>query len=412
MSEEFDIIVIGGGAIGAALALQLGKLGYRMAVIESRPARFERGDPERVIALTHGSRLLLESLGVWPEIAQAGFGRIGHVHVSEPGNRGQVDLDVADATSRAAGIGALGYVLEMADVLQPMYRKLPEAAALICPAKVQAVVSGDDAVQVRLTDAKGERLLGARLLIAADGTASPVRRMCGIDTKGWDHNRFALVASLSAAKGHADVAYECFRPSGPLAFLPLGDGRCSIVWTLAPREAATMLQAPGPVFLKRMEREAGPVVMDRLGALAETGARAVYPLELTLARHLVAGRVVFAGNAAHTLHPVAGQGMNLGLRDVADLADILGPAGQGDPGAPIGLDAYAQRRWLDVAKVAGFTESLAAVFGNDLPPVKWARGWGLHGLQAVSPLRDILLTHAAGIDALHAGPQPEAVHAR
>ncbi|HXH64723.1 MAG TPA: FAD-dependent monooxygenase, partial [Mariprofundaceae bacterium] len=259
----------------------------------------------------------------------------------------------------------------------------------------------------------GERVLSARLLIAADGTASPVRRMCGIGTRGWDHNRFALVASLSCARGHGDVAYECFRPSGPLAFLPLADGRYSIVWTLAPREAAAMLQAPGPVFLKRLEREAGAAVMDRLGALAETGARAVYPLELTLAGRLAAGRVILAGNAAHTLHPVAGQGMNLGLRDAADLADILGPAGRGDPGAAIALDTYAQRRWLDVAKVAGFTESLAAIFGNELPPVKWARGWGLTGLQAASPLRELLVRQAAGIghDTMRALPQPGRLHA-
>jgi 2-octaprenyl-6-methoxyphenol hydroxylase len=396
-SEKFDIIIAGGGAIGAALALELASLGYRLAMVESRPMQFEHGDPERVIALTHGSRRHLESLGVWQGIAAAGFGHIRHVHVSEPGNRGQVDLDVADALTTAPGTEALGYVLEMADVLRPMYQGLAAVATLLCPAQVVSVVLGHDAVRIRLAAEGGERTLEAHLLVAADGTASPLRRMCGVGTLGWDHNRFALVASLACAKGHGDVAYECFRPAGPLAFLPLADDRCSIVWTLPPREAASMLQAPGPAFIKRLEREAGSVVMDRLGALSETGARVVYPLELTLAKRLVAGRVIFAGNAAHTLHPVAGQGMNLGLRDVHDLADILGRAGRGDPGASIALDAYAQRRWLDVMKVVGFTESLAAVFGNELPPIRWARGWGLSGLQAASPLRELLLRQASGI---------------
>jgi 2-octaprenyl-6-methoxyphenol hydroxylase len=369
-------------------------------MIESRPARFEVGDPERVIALTHGSRRQLESLGVWDDIAAAGFGCIGHVHVSEPGNRGRVDLDVTDVRGETPGIEALGYVLEMGDVLRPMYARLEDVATLLCPAQVTAVDSGvdpgDDSVRVRLHVDGGERQLRARLLIAADGTASPVRRMCGIGTRGWDHNRFALVASPQAELGHQDVAYECFRPAGPLAFLPLADGRCSIVWTLAPREAALMLQASGPAFLKRLEREAGGEVLGRLGHLRETGARALYPLELTLAERFVSGRVILAGNAAHTLHPVAGQGMNLGLRDVADLADILGRSG-GDPGAAIGLAAYAERRWLDVARVGGFTESLAAIFGGDSVALKWARGWGLKGLQAASPLRELLVRQAAGL---------------
>jgi len=409
-SDEFDIIIAGGGAVGAALALRLGRLGYRLAMIEPRPPRFEHSSPERVIALSHGSRRHLESLDVWQDIAATGFGRIGHVHVSEPGNRGRVDLDAADAL-RAPGIDALGYVLEMADVLRPMYQRLDGAAALLCPAQVISVDSGDDAVRVRVSAEGGERTLIARLLVAADGTASPVRRMCGISTLGWDHNRFALVASLSTTQGHGDVAYECFRPAGPLAFLPLADGRCSIVWTLPPREAAVMLQAPDSVFLSRLEREAGSTVMERLGTLSETGPRAVYPLELTLSEHLVAGRVIFAGNAAHTLHPVAGQGMNLGLRDADALAAILDRAGRGDPGARIGLETYAQQRWLDVAKITGFTESLAAAFGNDLPLMRWTRGWGLCGLQAVSPLRDLLLRQAAGIDTGRALTGAEKIHA-
>jgi ubiquinone biosynthesis UbiH/UbiF/VisC/COQ6 family hydroxylase len=394
MQQDYDIIIAGGGAIGAALALELAALGYRLAMIEPRVTHFAPSQPERVIALTHGSRRQLEHLGIWAPIAAAGFGRIAHVHVSEPDNRGHVDLDAADAPR----IEALGYVLEMADVLAPMYEGLAKAATLISPAEVTAVASGPDAVRVAIKGQDGERQLSARLLIAADGSASPVRRMAGIATCGWEHNRFALVASLAAANGHGDVAYECFRPAGPLAFLPLADGRLSIVWTLPPREAALMLQAPASTFIGRLEREAGPAVMARLGSLTETGPRATFPLELTLARPMAAGRVIVAGNAAHTLHPVAGQGMNLGLRDAADLADIL--AAGGDPGARIHLEAYAQRRWVDVAKVVGFTESLAAVFGSALPPMRWARGWGLAALQAASPLRDVLLRQASGIESM------------
>lgn len=397
MQQQYDIIIAGGGAIGAGLALELAGLGYRLAMIEPRPASFSPSQPERVVALTHGSRLHLERLRVWESIAEAGFGRIGHVHVSEPGNRGRVDLDAADAPD----VPALGYVLEMADVLAPMYARLGDAAELVSPAEVAAVESGPDAVRLTIRGEGGTRELSARLLIAADGTASPVRRMAGIAARGWEHNRYALVASLSCAQGHRDVAYECFRPAGPLAFLPLHDGRLSIVWTLPPREAALMMQAPGPVFLNRLEREAGSAVMDRLGSLAETGPRALFPLELTLAGRMASGRVIVAGNAAHTLHPVAGQGMNLGLRDVEDLAEIL--AAGGDPGGRIALEAYAQRRWADTAKVVGFTESLAAVFGSPLPPMRWARGWGLAGLQAASPLREMLLRHAAGLAQARAG---------
>ncbi|HXH64646.1 MAG TPA: FAD-dependent monooxygenase, partial [Mariprofundaceae bacterium] len=324
------------------------------------------------------------------------------IRVSEAGQDGMSNLETDEARAIYPNVEALGYVVQMHHVLQPMHDTLPENVELLAPASVKKLVNDAASVTVTLQTDTGERQLTARLLVGADGTDSRIRSLAGISCCGWDHNRFGLVASVTTAHGHHDTAYECFRSTGPLAFLPLADGRFSIVWSLTPREAADLMRRSDAEFIAALESAAGPLARGRLGRVMGLNKRACYALESSVAKTFVKGRIVLAGNAAHTLHPVAGQGMNLGLRDVAVLADVLARARSmdGDPGQPILLQEYAERRRLDTAAVVGFTESLLHMFEPDLFPAGWLRSRGLEALEQVGPLRRFLLGQAAGLGQL------------
>ena len=393
---NMDVVIVGGGAVGASLALALARLDYRVALIELRSPQFGSSDPERVIALNYGSRVHLERLGVWDAIVAGGVGRIRHITVSEAGQRGRVELDAADA---GQGIDGLGYVVEMGKLLAPIYAELPRAGVTVM---TETVVEdfAIDAEKVVLTGRRGGAPfeVAARLLVAGDGTQSQMRRLAGIDTFGWDYNRFGIVASVACAQGHRETAHECFRNSGPLAFLPLADDRYSIVWAAAPAEAAQLLQMDDGQFLHALQRAAGAQVIERTGALLSVSKRASYPLELTIAKQFAKPRFALVGNALHTIHPVAGQGMNLGFRDVDALLEVLaGDLARRDPGATILMQGYAEKRRVDLAAVAGFTESMSHIFGSTLPGVKWLRGVGLRRLPQLPSLRDLLIQQASGM---------------
>jgi len=400
-TTDVDIIIVGGGAIGATLALSLDRLNYRVALIELRQPVFSSCSPERVIALNAGSRLHLERLGVWEDIAAAGAGVIRHIVVAEPGNRGWVDMHAAEVRSQQAGrqIEALGHVVEMGPMLEPIYRQLEASSVQLClPASVQGIRIEDDTVEVALHQDGVARSIRASLLVGADGTNSQIRRLAGITTRGWDYNRFGIVASVRCQRQHDETAFECFRSAGPLAFLPLADGRYSIVWAVQPGEASQLLGMDDTGFLYALQRAAGDELLNNTGAVVETSARASFPLELTFASRFAASRVALVGNAAHTVHPVAGQGMNLGLRDVEVLVHELdSELGHRDPGQSILMQAYAEQRRLDALSVAGFTEAMVCGFGASLPGAKWLRGRGLDAMQSWPSLKDILLGHAAGL---------------
>jgi len=391
--QDFDVVIVGGGVIGGALALQLNELGYRIAIVEALLHGMGKTDPERVVALSHGSRCYLEELGLWQDIAAAGAGHIRHIEVREPNNDGLVQMDAAEA-----GVDALGYVVEIADVVRPIYAALEGKVTWFRPARIVSFKHTHDGVSIVLSHDGEIQNITASLLIAADGTNSQVRRMAGIGTHGWDHNRFGLVASVRCERSHTDTAYECFRSSGPLAFLPLSDDRFSIVWALAPQEAVRMMDLPDRMFLKRLQRAADESVLPRSGRFESLGKRACFLLELRIAKEYTRSRIALVGNAAHTVHPVAGQGMNLGLRDVMDLVAVLdGSLAKKDVGNPLLLSAYAEKRRADVLAVGGFTESMLASFGNDLDVMRLLRGQVLGLMQTCKPLKDELLQHAAGL---------------
>ncbi len=297
----------------------------------------------------------------------------------------------------------------MGHLLKPLHERMKGRVTLFCPASITGVDFGDMERQAEVQIShEGKRVvLQGSLLIGADGTNSQIRRMAGIRTKGWDYNRFGLVLSASCEHGHDSVAYECFRESGPLAFLPMADGRFSIVWALAPTEAMRLSTMPKPLFMKKLQKAAGSDVIDRTGSITGIGKRFCFPLELTIAERYAGPRLALVGNAAHTLHPVAGQGMNLGLRDVAVLAEVLSAElAFSDPGAPILMQAYAEKRRLDVMAVSGFTESLTSLFGISLPGAKKVRSHALEMMQKTVSVRTLLLRQAAGIGQVESMKMP------
>jgi len=402
---DFDVVIVGGGAVGATLALALERLHYRVAIIELHQPSFASSEPERVIALNYGSRCHLDDLDLWCDVAKTGLGSIKHIVVTEPGNRGRVDMhadggsganDCADAMPE---MDALGDVVEMGNLLEPIYQRLQQSAVtLMSPAAVQGFDIQDRQVRIDLRRGETVSSMTAALLVGADGTHSQIRRQAGIDVFGWDYNRFALVASVACEHGHGNTAYECFRGSGPLAFLPLSDDRFSIVWAAKPGEASQLLAMDDASFMTALQRAAGDAVIRQIGKITATSRRASFPLELSIAKSFATSRLALVGNAAHTVHPVAGQGMNLGLRDVQVLVQMLdSELAHRDPGQSIVMQGYAEQRRADVMAVAGFTETMVHAFGSTVPGVKWLRGLGLTALPRAQGLSGLLLRQAAGM---------------
>jgi 2-octaprenyl-6-methoxyphenol hydroxylase len=389
---EFDLAVVGGGLAGNSLACALAGCGLRIAVLEAQvpDAGAARRDG-RSLALAYGTRRIFEGLGVWSALAAAAT-PIERIHVSDRGHFGMVHMDCRDQ-----GLEALGYVLPIATLAQV----LGEAAAqlrqvrVLAPARVEAVAV--EAGRVRVGLAAGAPLpeLHCRLLVVAEGGRSALRERLGIGARERDYGHSAVVADVTPERFHQYLAYERFTESGPLALLPLPEGRCALVWSLAPDAAERAVQVPTAEFLRRLQAAFG----FRLGRFRGVGERQAYPLRLVEAAEQVRPRLVLLGNAAHTLHPIAGQGFNLALRDVAVLAEVLAAAvaAGDDPGDLAVLQRYQRLRRADQRRVVGFTDVLARLFSLRFPGVVLARELGLLALELAPPLKHLLTRHAMGI---------------
>jgi 2-octaprenyl-3-methyl-6-methoxy-1,4-benzoquinol hydroxylase/2-octaprenylphenol hydroxylase len=386
-----DVAVVGGGMVGAAAALALARAGFAVAMVDARePGAWAATDDVdlRVVGLAPSSVAMLDGLGVWSRIRDARASAYEHMHVWDAENGAAIHFDAADE-----GRDVLGYIVENNLVQATLWQALDEAGVRrIVPAEVIGYTMREDRAQLDLADGQ---VVTARLVVAADGAESPLRAMVGIGTHGRDYAQRAIVAHVETAEPHQRTAWQRFLPSGPLAFLPLADGRSSVVWSLPDAEAKRVLALDDDAF-----RQALGVASDfRLGPILAVGKRAAFPLRLKLAERYEVGRVVLLGDAAHAVHPLAGQGVNLGLRDVAELRDTLVEAREAgrDFAATHVLRRYARRRRSADGLDAWSFDALARVYAWQASPLVAVRGLGVRLLDRIGPLKSRLARHAAGL---------------
>ncbi|MBO9663813.1 UbiH/UbiF/VisC/COQ6 family ubiquinone biosynthesis hydroxylase [Dokdonella sp.] len=415
--QILDAVVVGAGPVGAALALALARDGFEVALVEARAPKPWRAEDEvdpRVVALAPDARDLLDDLDVWTSIAERRAGAYRHMRVWDALAPGELHFDAAER-----GAAALGWIVENRLIQDALWRACAAGASAValdredraatysgrifesrraagdvrvhCPAEVVEIENGDEAVVATLDD--GTRLRAA-LLVAAEGAESSLRGRLGIAFGGRDYGQRAVVAHVATERPHESTAWQRFQPGGPLAFLPLADGRCSIVWSLPDAEAARVLALDDAAF----RAELGCAFDFRLGAITAATPRLAFPLRLRLAERYVDGRCALVGDAAHVVHPLAGQGMNLGFRDVACLRRVLREArerGDDHGAAPI-LRRYERERRSENTLAARGLDAIERVFGTDIGPVAALRGAALAAVDRFGPIKHWFANRAAG----------------
>jgi 2-octaprenyl-6-methoxyphenol hydroxylase len=373
MKDNFDILIIGGGLVGASLACALRASPLRIGVIEAVPlaASAQPSYDDRTLALAWGSKKIFEGMGVWNEVAPEAT-PIERIHISDRGHFGVTRLSAAEA-----GLPALGYVVANRALGVVLLKTMQASKNIewLCPAEMQEIRLDPVAASVTVRHDNASKTLTARLVIAADGAHSAVRAALGIEAERTEYCQSAVVTTVTASEPHGNTAYERFTDTGPLALLPLRKNECAVVWSAKEAEVQTILGWSDAEFLNQLQDRFG----DRLGAFTQPGKRAAYPLALTRVKEHVRERLALIGNAAHTVHPVAGQGFNLGLRDVASIAEILTDAVRAgeDIGSLAVLRRYAGWRRRDNQVTAGFTNGLIRVFSNNAFPLTFLRNAGL-----------------------------------
>jgi len=392
-AHTHDLLIVGGGMVGASLAIALSGRGLRIGLIEAFPP----GDPgqpsydDRAIALAYGSRRIFEAMQLWDDIADDAE-PIADIHVSDRGHFGFSHL-----SAQEENVPALGYVVTARRLGHSLIGRMRECddVELIAPAKVTAVSSDEDAAHVQVQREAEQLALSAAVLIAADGGKSFVREQLQLPTQRWEYGQSAIVTNITPSKPHGNVAYERFTDSGPVALLPMSEGRCAVVWTVRDEDVESVMALDDEEFLKAFQERFGY----RLGRFERVGKRASYPLSLLRVKESVRGRIAIIGNAAHTLHPIAGQGFNLGIRDVSALVDVLTQAQADgiDLGATAVLRKYEDWRRGEQRNIALATDGLARLFSNPLAPVRFGRNLGLLAMDLVPGARHQLARAAMGL---------------
>lgn len=391
---DYDIVVAGGGMVGTCLALALAPLKLRVAVVEAvaRGAVSQPSFDDRSTALSRSSQRMFTAMGLWDQIAAAST-PIRTIHVSDKGRFGFSHIDAAEQ-----GVEALGYVVinrVLGGVLQSQLKD-KSGIEVICPARIVATEMHGDYIVVSIDEQGTAGELSCRLLVAADGARSTVREMLGIGVKHGDYGQHAVIGNLLTERPHDNRAFERFTETGAIAMLPIKDERSAFVWILPSDQASAVMTSDDLRFTANLQRAFGY----RLGEFSKIGTRANYPLALTKANGLIAGRGVLVGNAAHGLHPVAAQGFNLGLRDVAALSDCIADArsdDQVDPGAAAILERYADWRRDDQQKLVRFTDGIVHLFGSQQAPVRTLRNIGMLGFDLVPGVRRLFAKHTMGL---------------
>jgi 2-octaprenyl-6-methoxyphenol hydroxylase len=390
--SQVDLIIAGGGMTGLALACTVAGANVPVLLIEQRqlPDTTTPAFDGRVTAIARGSRRLLEAIGIWPYLA-AEAEPILDIEVGERHSPLTVHYD-----HRAVGGEPLGHIVENRVIRRALLRRLAElstgALHVAAPERWGRIERWADAVEVAL--ASGQRIR-ARLLAAADGRGSPLRDLAGIGVTCWNYRQTGIVATVAHAEPHHGRAFERFFATGPLAMLPMQGNRSSIVWAADDRLARELIALDDQDFMGELADRFG----DRYGALELAGPRWHYPLAMAQARRYTDRRLVLVGDAARTIHPIAGQGWNLALRDVAALAELVVDARRLglDPGGPYVLQRYERWRRFDSLVLIGITDGLNRLFANDLLPLRLARELGLGAVERIPPLKRFFMRHAMGL---------------
>ncbi len=393
MKQEYDVLIVGGGLAGNCLALALQGSGLQVAIIEANTREQLHNSPagDRALALASGTVKMLDALSVW-QAAKPAATAINNIHISDQGHFGKTRL-----SAEKEGVAALGYVITARDLENAVADLIAQTdIEQLCPARVIGIASDDSFAHVSLKQAQDSLNLSAKLVVGADGGHSSVRKLLGIEQTITDYQQTAIVSTIKTAEAHDNTAFERFTPSGPLALLPFKDDY-AIVWTRSSEDAAQLMLASEAEFIAALQACFGY----KLGQFSLTAPRRSFPLSLIRAKSMYSGRAVILGNAVHQLHPVAGQGFNLGLRDVVQLAEmILQAVEQGaDIGARPLLERYALQRQKDQNTVIHFTDSVVKLFSNEWLALTVARNSGLALLDFIPGAKRQLARYAMGLNA-------------
>lgn len=419
----FDVAIIGGGLVGASLACALAPLGLKLCLLEAvTPRAAEQPSyDDRTLALSASSCRILQGLDLWAKL-QPHATAISEIHVSEMNQPGSVLLDPAEL-----GLESFGHVVEAREFGRAALAKLNELPqlSLICPAQVQSLKTAADGVQITYLSGDAEKSLHARLVVGADGAESLVRAAMQVEVERHDYGQTAIICNVTPEQPHRGRAFENFTPTGPFALLPHRDGRCGLVWSVASDQAEALMALDDAAFLHQAEARFG----NKLGAWQKIGKRSSYPLKLVRAKSDRRPRTLILGNAAHAIHPITAQGFNLGLRDVAVLAEVLAEArsrnsagksagnsagksagksagnsagdsgrqaDEFDPGAESLLRAYSTWRVDDQAETIAYTDGLVRLYANPTALAGAARQVGLLAHRLLPSLRRRLAIKAMG----------------
>lgn len=382
------VLIVGGGLVGASLAIALDAAGCEAVLVEAAAPRADAQPSydERNLALSRATVNGLQAIGVWRHAA-AQATPIRHIHVSRAGDFGSTRLDAAKE-----GVDALGWTLPARELGNALLRRLDECRRLrrFAPATLEALEALPEGWRARVSTPDGERSIDASLLVGADGTASSVRDRLGIDAETHDYRQTLFVCTVTPERAHAHRAYERFTDEGPVALLPLAERRCGLVLTVPSDDAASVAALDDEGFLALAQQRFGW----RLGRLARPGKRHPYAIKRVAARRLVGPRAVLVGNAAQTVHPIGAQGFNLGLRDALTLAELV--AQGGDPGAGALLETYAARREADREGTMTMSHGLVQLACLPQPLLGPLRSLALLACDRVPPLRQSLARRGMG----------------
>ncbi len=414
--QHFDIIISGGGLSGSLMALSLSQLTkadgsvLSIAIVEALPYQQTNSAEDtslfdaRVLALSHGSASYLAKVGAWQYLKDDACA-IKDIDISDKGHFAKARLNASEYR-----VNALGYVIDMALIGKAQLKALNDTShkhsnniQWFSPDSIEQVNWQDQCVDEEqvTVNLKSGKQLSAKLLLACDGVQSPVRKLANIEVTCDDYNQVALIANVTTSEPHLNKAFERFTKNGPIAMLPLnsvtkqaGASRCSLVWTMTPEQAEKITQLDDEAFKVALELAFGSY----LGAITQVGKRDVYPLVLLQAQRQTYQRMALVGNSSHTIHPIAGQGFNLGLRDVEVMTNLVANAlaNKQDIGGVALLHAYQVDRVKDQGEVIQLTDSLVTLFANDLPPLVVGRNIGLQALNFISPFKNALVKKTMG----------------